>query len=76
MQLEDHTDLSSRPEKVTTCFVINDLSDDSGILADMADQNVLLPRESTGQTFLTPTASSASTAVDTRTESVSPTSAS
>ena len=63
--------LSSQPEKVTTCCVLNDCSDDSGILADVADQNVLLPKESTGQTFQTPTASTASTAVDTRTESVS-----
>ena len=40
--------LSSRPEKVTTCFVLDVCSDDSGILADIADQNVLLPKESTG----------------------------
>ena len=60
-----------QPEKVAWCFVLNDCSDDSGILADIADQNVLLPKESTGQTFLTPTASTASTTVDTRRESVS-----
>ena len=63
--------ISSQPEKVTTCFVLTDCSDDSGTLADKADQNVLLPKESTGQTFLTPTASIASIAVDTRTENVS-----
>ena len=62
---------SSRPEKVTTCFVLNDCIDDSGILADVADQSVLLPKESTEQTLLTPTASTASSAVDTRKESVS-----
>ena len=63
--------VSSRPEKVTTCFVLNDCSDDSGILADIDDQNALLPKKSTGRTFLTPTASTASTAVDTGTGSVS-----
>ena len=63
--------LSSQPEKVTTCFVLNDSSDDSGIFVDIADQNVLLPKESTGQTLLTPIASNASTTVDTRTESIS-----
>ena len=63
--------ISSQPEKVTTCFVLTVFSDDSGTLADTADQNVLLPKESTGQTFLTPTAPIASTAVDTRTENIS-----
>ena len=63
--------LSSQPEKVATCFVLNDCSDDSGILSDKTDKNVLLPKESTGQTFLTPTVSTTSTVVDTRTESVS-----
>ena len=62
---------SSRLEKVTTCFVLNDCIHDSGILADVADQSVLLPKESTEQTLLTPTASTASSAVDTRKESVS-----
>ena len=47
--------LSSQPEKVTTCIVLNDCSDDSGILADIADQNVLPPKELIGQTLLTPT---------------------
>ena len=56
---------------MATCFVLPDCGDDSGILADIADQNVLLPKGSNGQTFLTPTASTTSTAVDTRTESVS-----
>ena len=51
-------------------FVLNDCSDDSGILADIVDQNVLL-KESIGKTFLAPTASTAFTAVDTRTDSVS-----
>ena len=60
--------LSSQPEKVTTFFVLNDCSDDSGVHADVADQNVFLPEEVTGQTLLTPIAS---TAVDTRTESIS-----
>ena len=63
--------LSSPSAKVTTCLILNDSSDDSGTLEDTADQNVLLPKESTGQTLLTPTASTASTAVDTRTHSVS-----
>ena len=63
--------LSSQPNKVATCFVLNDCSDDSGILANIADQIVLLPKESTGQTFQTPTASTASTTVDTRTDSIS-----
>ena len=63
--------LSSQPKKVATCFVPNDCSDDSGILANIADQFVLLPKQSTGQTFPTPTVSTASTAVVTRTGSVS-----
>ena len=58
---------SNQPEVATSLF-LDDCSDDSGILAIIANQNVLLPKESTGQTFLTPTAS---TAVDTRTGSVS-----
>ena len=49
--------LSSQPEKVATCFVLNDCSDDYGILP-----------KSTGQTFPTSTDSTASTAVDTRTK--------
>ena len=70
MQLErEHDDTS--PAKVATRFVLNDCSGDSGILANIADKCVLLPKESTGQTFLTPTASTASTSVDTRTGSVS-----
>ena len=44
--------LSSQTKKVTTCFVLNDYSDDSETLA--AGENVPLPTKSTGQTFLTP----------------------
>ena len=62
--------LCSQPKKVTTCFVLNDCSDDSETLANIAGQNVPLPTEVTGQTLLTPKASTASTAVDTRTGSV------
>ena len=62
--------LSSRPKKVTTCFVLNDCGDDSETLANIAVQNVPLPTESTGQTLLTPIASTASTAVHTRTGSI------
>ena len=63
--------LSSQPEKIATCFVFNDCSDDSGTLADTADQIVLLQKESTGQTFLIPTASTASTAAKNRTDDIS-----
>ena len=62
--------VSSQPKKVTTCFVLSDCSDDSETFANIAGQNVPLPTESTGQTLLTPMASSASTADDTRTESI------
>ena len=49
-----------------TCFVLNDCSDDSGIVADMADQNVILPKGSTEQTLLTATASTGAIALDSR----------
>ena len=62
--------LFSQPKKVTTCFVLNDYSDDSEIFANIAGQNVRLPTKSTGQTLLTPIASTTSTAADTRTESI------
>ena len=59
----------SSQTKVTTCFVLNDCSDESETPADIAGQNVLLPTDSTGQTLLTQIASTASTAADTRTGS-------
>ena len=62
--------LSNQPKKVTTCCVLNDCSDDSETPANIAGQNVPLPAESTGQTLLTPIASTASTAAGTRTVSV------
>ena len=63
--------LSNQPEAVATCFVFNDCGDDSGTLADTADQIVLLPKESIGQTFLIPTASTASTAANNKTDDIS-----
>ena len=48
------------------CFVLNDYSGDPDTSACMVGQNVPLPTESARQTLLTPTASAASAAVNTK----------
>ena len=58
--------LSNQAKQVGMCFVLNDYSDDPDTSACMVGQNVPLPTEPAKQTPLTPIASAASAAVDTK----------
>ena len=58
--------LSNKTKKIGMYFVLSDYSDEPDSSANMVGQNVPLPKESAGQTLLTPIAPVASATVDTK----------